>query len=178
MKALKAIGIKKALAFIWFVCVTTVLHLLFIPQIRALLVRCLGGRVGSDSTFGNVTFANLYHYGFSRLKVGNRVFVGDEVMLDTRGGITLEDDVTISNRSIIITHINVGYADHPLQKYYPAREARVTIRTGAYIATGAMILPGVTIGKMAVVGAGAVVTRDVPDRTVVAGVPARVIKRL
>jgi len=54
----------------------------------------------------------------------------------------------------------------------------VVIKRGAWIGAGAIILPNVTIGERAVVGAGAVVTRDVPPYTVVAGVPAREIKKL
>jgi acetyltransferase-like isoleucine patch superfamily enzyme len=136
-----------------------------------------GAKIGRDTIIGNVTFANLYHYGFSRLKIGNRCFIGDEAMLDVRGGITLEDDVTLSNRTVVVTHINVGYHDHPLQRKYPTREAAVVFRRGSYTGTGAIILPGITVGKMAVVGAGAVVTKSVGENTVIAGVPAKTIRR-
>lgn len=74
--------------------------------------------------------------------------------------------------------MNVGFSDHPLQKRYPTKEASVCIRKGAYIGTGAIILPGVTVGREAVIAAGAVVTKDVPDRTMVAGVPAKRKKRI
>ncbi len=178
MKALKAIGVKKAFAFVWYALLGKILHCVILPQVRVILIRLAGGRVGSDTIIGNVTFANLYHYGFSRLTIGNRVFVGDEAMLDVRGGITLEDDVTVSNRTSIVSHINVGYADHPVQKHYPTKESPVILKKGAYIGTAAIILPGVTVGRESVVGAGAVVTRDVPERVVVGGVPARKIKKL
>ena len=52
---------------------------------------------------------------------------------------------------------------------------RVVIKRNAYIGAGAIILPGVTIGEYSIVAAGAVVTKDVPPRTIVAGVPARVV---
>jgi acetyltransferase-like isoleucine patch superfamily enzyme len=176
MKALQAIGITKALKFIYFGILTKLLHWVILPQTRGLILKIHGARIGTDTIIGDVTFANLYHYGFKRLVIGNRCFIGDEVMLDVRGGITLEDNVTLSNRTVIVTHINVGYPDHPLQKVYPTKEAGVIVRSGAYTGTGAMILPGITVGKQAVVGAGAVVTKDVPDKTVVAGVPAIKIK--
>lgn len=121
---------------------------------------------------------NLYHYGFRNLLIGSRCFVGDEAMLDMRGKIILEDDVTLSNRCNIVTHMNVGYKDHPLQKLYPTKESMVKISKGAYIGTGAIVLPGVTVGRKSVVGAGSVVTKNVPANTVVGGVPAKVIKRL
>ncbi len=137
-----------------------------------------GARIGRDTIIGNITLANLYHYGFSRLTIGDRCFVGDEVMLDVRGGIEIGDDVTLSNRTSVVSHINVGYADHPLQDSYPTKEDGVVFKKGSYTGTGAIILPGVKVGENAVVGAGAVVTKNVPDKTVVAGVPARTIKKL
>ena len=110
--------------------------------------------------------------------IGNRCFLGDEVMLDVRGGITLGNEVTLSNRTTIVTHINVGYDDHPLQATYPTKETPVVLKYGVYVGTGAIILPGVTVGEQSVIGAGAVVTKSVPSRVTVAGVPARVIKKL
>lgn len=177
MKALQTIGLGKAIRFVWFSFYAWLLHIA-LPPVRVVLLRLAGARVGRDTVLFDVRFANLYHYGFSRLQIGNRCFLGDEVMLDVRGGITLEDDVTLSNRTTVVTHINVGYEDHPLQKAYPTEESKVTIRQGAYVGTGAIVLPGVTIGKESVVAAGAVVTKNVPARVVVMGVPASVKKIL
>lgn len=178
MEAIKAIGFAKAFRFVWTGLVAALLHLVFFPQLRSLLLTLVGVKIGTDSIIYNIRFANLYHYGFKKLKIGNKCFLADEVFLDMRGGITLEDSVTVSERASILTHINVGYPDHPLQKYYPAKESPVVLKKGCYIGTNATILPGVTIGKMAVVGAGAVVTKDVASKTVVAGVPAKVIKKI
>ena len=177
MKALRSIGLMKLVRFLWYGFYAWLIRI-SLPPVRVLLLRLSGAHVGSDTVTFDVRFANLYHYGFKRLKIGNRCFLGDEVMIDVRGGVTLGDDVTVSNRATIVTHINVGYEDHPLQKFYPTKESPVVIKRGAYIGTGAMILPGVTVGRESVVGAGAVVTKDVPDRVVVAGVPARIIKKL
>jgi len=140
-------------------------------------MRLAGAHIGHDTVIFDVTFANLYHYGFRKLTIGNNCFVGDEVMLDVRGGITLEDNVTLSNRTTVVSHINVGFKDHPLQKLYPTKEASVVVKHGTYVGTGAIILPGVTIGSQSVVGAGAVVTKDVSDSVLVVGVPAKVIKK-
>ncbi len=178
MEALKAIGWQKAIRFIWTGVYAGLLHWSFFPQARVILLRLVGVGIGADTVVFNVSFANLYHYGFGRLKIGKRTFVGDEVMFDMRGGITIGDDVTISNRVTVVTHINVGYPQHPIQKIYPTKEERVVFKNGCYIGTGAIILSGVTIGEMSVVGAGAVVTRDVPSKTVVVGVPAHVIKKI
>ncbi len=178
MKALETIGFAKAFRFVWTGLYAAILHIIFFPQLRGFLLQVVGVSVGADSIVYNVRFANLYHYGFRKLKIGKKCFLADEVLLDMRGGITFEDDVTISERASILTHINVGYPDHPLQKFYPTKEAAVTLKKGCYIATGAIILPGVTVGEMAVVGAGAVVTKNVASQTVVAGVPAKVIKKI
>lgn len=178
MSALSVIGWKKALRFVVFALFQATLSRVVLPPLRVWMLRLAGARVGKGCVIHNVHFDNLYHYGFSLIRIGKKCFIGDEALIDARGGVTLGDHVTLSNRVAVLTHINVGYPDHPLQKYYPTKEAKVTVNPGAYIGTGAILLPGVVVGKMAMVGAGAVVTKDVPSRSLAAGVPARVIKRL
>jgi len=165
----------KAIRFVWYSIYGEILRL-SLPPIRMWLLRLAGAQIGRDTVIFDVRFSNVYHYGFSRVVIGDRCFVGDEVMIDVRGGVIMEDDVTISNRTTIVTHINVGYEDHPLQKRYPMKEGKVVIRRGAYVGTGATILPGVIIGEESVVGAAAVVTKDVAKRAVVVGVPARPLR--
>ena len=178
MKSFQAIGWQKAVRFVWYGLIQAVLSRVLLPPVRVWMLRLAGAKVGDACVIHNVRFDNLYHYGFAKITIGNNCFIGDEVLLDARGGVTLGDHVTLSNRVAVLTHINVGYPDHPLQKAYPMRESVVVIKRGAYIGTGATILPGVTIGQSSVVGAGAVVTRNVPAKTVVAGVPARKIKKI
>lgn len=178
MKALKQIGIKKACSFIGYALLAKALHCIVFPQVRGLVLSFFGAKIGKDTIIGDVHFSNLYHYGFKKIEIADRCFVADEVLIDTRGGVVLGHDVTVSNRVNIITHINVGYQDHPIQKHYPTKEAPVVIKSGAYIGTAATILPGVTIGAESVIAAGAVVTNSVSTRTVVAGVPAKVIKKI
>ena len=177
MKALQTIGILKALRFVWYGWYGWLIQV-SLPPVRVWLLRLAGANIGSDTVMFDVRFSNLYHYGFRKLRIGKRCFVGDDVMLDTRGGVTLEDDVTLSNRTTIVSHINVGFDDHPLQTGYPTKESAVTIQRGAYVGTGAIILPVVTIGRQSVVAAGAVVTKDVADNTLVAGVPAKMVKKI
>jgi len=173
-----SISFSKALSFTLWSCACFLLRIVFFPPVRAVLLRIFGATVGKDTVILTSLFLNVHHHGFSRLHIGNRVFVGDEVMLDVRGGIRLGDDVTLSNRVNLVTHMTVGYPEHPLTALYPTKESAIIIKNGAYVGTAATILPGVTVGACAVVAAGAVVTRDVPPRTVVAGVPARVVKKL
>ena len=102
------------------------------------------------------------------------MIIGVNVTLGARSRITLGDDVRLSKNVQIETaglDFSTGVAP------YPHVSAPITICDGAWIGTGAVILAGVTVGRMAVVAAGAVVTSDVAPGTVVAGIPAREVKK-
>ena len=94
--------------------------------------------------------------------------------------IIIEDDVWITNRAIVFCHRRDidNYRKNMRYKNEPMEPMPVLIKKGAAIGTAAIIMPGVTIGEGAIVGAGALVTKDVPDWTIVAGVPAKIIKIL
>lgn len=104
------------------------------------------------------------------IHLGKGAFISHDCYLDDNFPelIYIEDGVTLAVRVTVVVH------DAAVT---PGHISPVVIRKNAYIGTGAIILPGVEIGERAVVGAGAVVTRDVPNDTVVVGVPARLIKR-
>jgi UDP-2-acetamido-3-amino-2,3-dideoxy-glucuronate N-acetyltransferase len=101
--------------------------------------------------------------------IGDRVTVKSGVFL--WDGLRIEDDVFIGPQA---TFTN----DRLPRSRQPFTLGRTTIRAGASIGAGAVILPGLTIGERAMVGAGAVVTKDVAPDTVVVGNPARVIRTL
>jgi len=178
MKALQEIGLRKAFRFVIGSLAILLMKVVVFPQVRGWLLRLLGARLGPGTIIHSVSFFNHYRGGFSMLKSGRDCFVGDEGLFDLADGIVMEDQVTLAERVTVLTHTNVGYADHPLQKHFPAFTAPVTFGRGCFIGTNATIMPGVVIGEMSVVAAGAVVTQDVPPGTVVGGVPAREIKRL
>lgn len=104
--------------------------------------------------------------------IGERVFLGNRTYVDEGFAwlIEIEDDVTVAPNAMVLAH-DAGLK----QPLGVTRVAPVRIRRAAYIGAGAIVLPGVTIGEEAVIGAGSVVTHDVAPRTVVAGVPARPI---
>jgi acetyltransferase-like isoleucine patch superfamily enzyme len=121
----------------------------------------------------------IWLYRRMGVRIGQGCYVGFHVELDTNYPELIEigDGVTISHRCIIASHMATDAAT-PLRSLYPERAAPVRIEDGAWLCVGAIVLPGVRIGRNAVVAAGAVVNRDVPPGTLAAGVPARVVKRL
>lgn len=104
--------------------------------------------------------------------IGKHVFINHGCSFLDLGGITIEDQVLIGPQVKLVTE------NHPLEP--TIRKGLITkpirIKYNAWIGAGATILPGVTIGEHAVVAAGAVVSKDVPARTVVGGIPAKFIK--
>ena len=100
-------------------------------------------------------------------RIGDRVTIKCGVQV--WDGITLEDDVFVGPNA---TFSNDPF---PRSRRHPERYARTLVKRGAPIGANATILPGLTIGEKAMVGAGAVVTRDVPPMAIVAGNPARIV---
>ena len=178
MKALAEIGLRKALRFGFFTAAMLPYRLLLVPQLRAPWLRLLGARIGRGAILHDVRFFNLYRRGLAGLEIGEECFLGDECLLDLAEGIRLERQVTLAERVLVLTHTNVGYHDHPLQPLFPAQAAPVVIERGSFVGANATLLPGIRIGALSFVAAGSVVTADVPSGTLVAGVPARPLRKL
>jgi len=114
--------------------------------------------------------------------IGNEVYVGEDLIVtetleDRKPHLIIGDRVAIAQRVTIITSSSPNYSrlyDHVKATH----GGQIVICDDAWIGAGAIILPNVTIGEGAIVGAGAVVTKDVPRLHVVGGVPARIIKKL
>lgn len=178
MKALDEIGWRKAARFGWTTLAMLPYRVALFPQARRAWLRLLGARVGRRAILHDVHFFNLYRRGLRGLDIGDECFLGDECLLDLAEGIRLAPQVTLAERVVILTHMNVGYQDHPLQRHFPATAAPVQIERGSFLGANVTVLPGLTIGPESFVAAGSVVTADVPPRTLVAGVPARVVRSL
>jgi len=114
------------------------------------------------------------------VKIGGHVFLGPNVSIDLLYPtlVTIEDYVSIGMNSMIFVHSNPTCSMYLKKHHYPRTVAPVTIRRGAWIPPGTIILHGVTIGENSVVGAGSLVLNDVEPFTMVAGVPAKPVKKL
>jgi acetyltransferase-like isoleucine patch superfamily enzyme len=110
------------------------------------------------------------------LRVGNRCVIGRGSHIVAHHSIEIGDDV-FTGPYVYITDQNHGYADPdtPIGAQWPVNSA-VSIGAGSWLGTGVIVLPGAVIGRHVVVAAGAVVRGKVPDHTVVAGVPARIVR--
>ncbi len=116
-----------------------------------------------------------FHTNFGKhITIGKNVFINHCCSFLDLGGITIEDDVLIGPR------VNLTTENHPIEpskrKFLDLKS--ILIKKGAWIGAGATILPGVTVGINSIVAAGAVVTKDVPDNTIVGGVPAKVLRAI
>lgn len=123
----------------------------------------------------------------SKILIGNNVYVGGSTVIDCAKSVTIEDDVLISyNVTIADTDghsMRFSERKKDLQAFRQGKvnwniipSMNILIKRGAWIGTRSIILKGITIGEGAIVGAGAVVTHDVPDWSVVSGNPAKVLR--
>ncbi|MDR2948768.1 MAG: sugar O-acetyltransferase [Prevotella sp.] len=108
------------------------------------------------------------------IRLGKKVFINSGCIFMDRGGITLEDGAFIGPNVNIITE---NHAEEPRLRHSVYTKP-ILIKRNAWIGAAAIILPGVTIGENAIVAAGAVVTKDVPDNMVVGGNPAKIIRKI
>ena len=139
-------------------------------EVRQLVSEIIGQKIAASTEIRLPFYSDYGH----NIKLGERVFINANVMMVDLGGITIENDVLIGPGAYLIS------VNHKLDPQHRKElELKpVVIKQNAWIGAKATILPGVTVGKNAVVAANAVVTKDVPANTVVAGNPAKIIKKL
>lgn len=137
-------------------------------QIRRLLAEILEKPIADSINI----FPPLYINSGRNLSIGKNVFINFGCTFLALGGITIEENVLIAPNVCILSE---GHPLLPIERHTLVLNP-VYIKKNAWIGAGVTILPGVTIGENAVIAAGAVVNKDVPDDTVVAGIPATIIK--
>lgn len=114
-------------------------------------------------------------YGYL-IRMGRNSFLNYDAILMDCAPITIGDDVSIGPRAQLLTALHP--MDHELRRQRWETAKPITIGNNVWLGGGVIVCPGVTIGDETVIGAGAVVTRDVPARVFAAGNPARVLKQL
>jgi acetyltransferase-like isoleucine patch superfamily enzyme len=132
--------------------------------------------IGSDVYVGHQAILKGYHA--SRMVIGDGTWIGQQCFLHSGGGLTIGRDVGIGPAVRILTSAHAIDGIDPALPILqaPIAFAPVVVEDGSDIGVGAILLPGVRVGRGAQVAAGAVVAEDVPERTIVAGVPARVVR--
>lgn len=123
-----------------------------------------GATIGED--------CNICDYVF----IENDVIIGDRVTI--KSGVQLWDGIRLDDDVFIGPNVTFTNDKFPRSKQYPEQYPITTVKKGASIGANATILPNLTIGENAMVGAGSVVTKDVPSNAVVVGNPARIVKAL
>jgi maltose O-acetyltransferase len=124
------------------------------------------------AVFGDFTVVHPHN-----VRIGANCAINHDVFILGQCGIEIGDDVVLSARAMLLdTGLDPTTFADPSRRTY--MDGSIRIGRGVWIGAAAIVLPGVTIGERSVIGAGCVVTRDVPELTVVAGNPARVIRTI
>lgn len=135
---------------------------------KELTAQLFGANIGQNSIVNPPLFIILA----DRVKIGQNVVIMNNFQCMSAGGLSIEDNVMIAINCTILTN------NHDLQDRAIITCKPVRIKKYAWVGANVTILPGVTIGENAVVGAGSIVTKDVPDNAIVAGNPARLIRMI
>lgn len=135
---------------------------------REMIKELLEGNLPDTS---NILAPMEIDYGH-QLKIKDKVFINHSLCVSAAAGVEIDEGVQIAPQVTILT-VNHDFKHREIVKCSP-----VHIKRNAWIGARAIILPGVTVGENAIVGSGAVVTKDVPDNVIVVGNPARIIREL
>ncbi|MCU6763363.1 Putative acetyltransferase SA2342 [uncultured Roseburia sp.] len=139
-------------------------------EIRELFSRLTGKKV--DDSFG--MFPPFYTDCGKNIEVGKHVFINSGCRFQDQGGIRIDDGAFIGHNVVLAT-LNHDFSPDRRAALYPAP---IHIGRNVWIGANVTVLPGVTIGDHSVIAAGAVVSKDIPENVVAAGVPARVVKTI
>jgi acetyltransferase-like isoleucine patch superfamily enzyme len=140
-------------------------------EVRALFSELIGKKV--DDSF--LLIPPFYTTGGADIRIGRNVFVNQNCTFYDLGGLAIADDVMIGPNVSLITS---GHPLEPSRRHAFTTAKPIAIERNVWIAAGATIIGGVTVGENSVVAAGSVVTKNVPPNTLVGGNPARVIRSI
>lgn len=150
-------------------------HLCFL-RLRRALYRLCGVRIGARALILGTIHLSGSGDIWARLRIGDECQITTPLYADLNASITLGDRVALGHHVVLVTSSHeVG---PPEQRCGALTVAPIVIEDGCWIGAGAIVLPGVRIGRGSIIAAGAVVASDVPPNTLAGGVPARPIKAL
>lgn len=145
-------------------------------KLKASLYRWAGVKVGQGVEF----FQGIKVQGVGELEIQDKAFIGHEVlfMLNEGSKIIIEESAIIGSRSVVMTGFHPITPDGERVLSREGTCSTVRIGRGCSVSTACVVLPGVTVGEMALVAAGATIAKDVAPRTLVGGCPAKLIRTL
>jgi hypothetical protein len=133
MRAVGEIGLRRTAWFVWTSILLAIFRAIPFPPLRSTFLRLCGATVGAGTIVHRFTLINVDCGGFRSLRIGANCFIGHEVLIDLVASVVLEDHVTLAARAVLLTHLNVGYKDHPLMARFPSETAGVTILRGSFV---------------------------------------------
>jgi len=145
---------------------------LFGVGLRFICIRSIAEKCGDNVSLHQ----DVYLLSPQSMTVGHNVSIHPMTYIDATGGIAIGSDVSLAHGVTLISTTHLYDTEDKPIKYQPVARRPTVVGNDVWIGAKATILAGVTIGDGAIVAAGAVVTRDIGERTIVAGVPARMIK--
>jgi maltose O-acetyltransferase len=163
----------------WFLLINLIIHL--IPRYvgartRTHILRAAGLNIGRSTVIMGTPHMHGGGNIRDRLRIGEHVTMNTDCFFDLNAPITIGNRVAIGHEVMLLTTSHeIGDSD---QRAGATFSAPVTIQDGTWLGARCIVLPGVTVGRGSVVGAGSVVTKDVPPNTLVGGVPAKVIRSI
>lgn len=145
-------------------------------RLRAWALRLAGFNIGEGTALAGTPKISGGKNLYKQLRVGRYCWFNIDCVLDVHAEITIGNRVQLGQQVMLLTHTHE--LGPPGRRSAARRALPIRIENGAWLGARCTILPGVTVGKGAVVAAGAVVTKDVPANSMVAGVPARIVREL
>ena len=143
------------------------------------IINPLGVKLGKNVNIGENAIINCFiNDGDIHLDIKDNIYIGRDVQINAYQSVFIDSDVVIADR-VYISDATHNYQDPemPIINQGTSYEDKVEISSGSWIGINSVILPGVKIGKNAIIAANSVVSKDVPDYSIYGGVPAKLIKK-
>tara|TARA_X000001036_G_C20563342_1_gene759436 strand:- start:427 stop:963 length:537 start_codon:yes stop_codon:yes gene_type:complete len=139
------------------------------------ILRLYGAKIGKNVIIKSpfiIHNADEKNKIFSNLKIGDNCFIGRDCIFDLKGKITIHNNVTISHRAVLNTHLDIGNSSY-LKKKFPPRIGSILIEQGTYLGSNVTILHATKIGSNTIIGASSLVNKSIKDNVIAFGIPCR-----